>query len=411
MKIRRWIRLAGTTLLALALILVAGAVVVDPMNQRKIRIGSYALQIPKGVTFERTDTGEYRLLLDQKTDRFINMRELATVAGRGLLGEVSGPGMIRKVVGTRWFPRDTRVCLADGPEANRGLETWAVQYYRQTFFDGDGLAYRFRHGVLVVRNRANGGGMVMDVSRMDDPADRVVIDWGPVRARLRTLLRNTEPRPDRPRGAWADAASRLKALWAALLRQPKEPAPPSPLDVRPPRSVPVCLGPYQLQRDQLDDQPVPRDEGWERYGGYQLSLRDGLKARVAYRAEPFRDKDLVGFDNLRPRAGVNWLSDGECVRGLGVPDTFHNKRGAKQRYERFSNGRRHVGVMAVVATTTPGNLIFDVFYPWPVDQEVQWTPLETYLDDLRLAVIVGDFTAPDQGGERDRSLDVWPCAT
>jgi hypothetical protein len=173
----------------------------------------------------------------------------------------------------------------------------------------------------------------------------------------------------------------------------------------------VCLGPYQLQRDQLDDQPVPRDEGWERYGGYQLSLRDGLKTRVAYRAEPFRDKDLVGFDNLRPRAGVNWLSDGECVRGLGVPDTFHNKRGAKQRYERFSNGRRHVGVMAVVATTTPGNLIFDVFYPWPVDQEVQWTPLETYLEDLRLAVIVGDFTAPDQGGERDRRLDFWPCAT
>jgi hypothetical protein len=67
MSIRRRIRLAGTTLLALALIVLAGAVVVDPMNQRKIRIGSYALQIPKGVTFERTDTGEYRLLLDQKT--------------------------------------------------------------------------------------------------------------------------------------------------------------------------------------------------------------------------------------------------------------------------------------------------------------------------------------------------------
>jgi hypothetical protein len=195
-------RLAVATCLAVAPTALASAVVVDPGSQRRIRIGSYSLQVPKGAAFERTDTGEYRLLLDQRTDQIVNKREVATVASRGLLGELSSTGMLWKVVGTGWFPKDTLLCLAGKPSPHRGrLETWVVQYYRQTYYDGSGLAYRYRHGVLVVRNRANGGGLVMDVSRVDDPATGFAIDWEPVRARLRTLLQNTEPHPDQPRSA------------------------------------------------------------------------------------------------------------------------------------------------------------------------------------------------------------------
>jgi hypothetical protein len=390
-------------LLAVALIALVGYVVIDPANQKRIRMGSYTLRIPSGVTFQRTDTGEYQLLLDQDIGKPINSRELARVASRGLLGERSPTSMLRSVVGSGWFPLDTRVCFADLPVNQRGQETWAVQYYRQAYYDRDGLAYTFRHGVLVVRNQANGG-MVMDVSRRDTP-DRDVIDWEPVRAHLRTLLRNTEPRPAPQPGAWADGRRRVKELWGRLLRRPKAPVTPPP-DAPPPRSVPVCLGAYQLQRAKLDQQPVARAEPWARFGGYRLTFPAGAEARVAYRAKPYGGKDLLGFQNLRPAATANWLLEGDCIRGLDAPTPFHNQRGAKQRYERTSGGRRYVGLVAVVATKTPGNLIFDVSYPWPVDQDVRWEPLEAYLDDLRTAVIAGDYTAPDRGGERDHGLDL-----
>jgi hypothetical protein len=409
--VRFWrsLRRTAALLLAMVLTLLVGAFVVDPANSKKIRMRSYTLRTPEGVSFERTDTGEYRLLLDERSSSF-NTRELARVTHRSLLGERSPTGMLRHVVGTGWFPEDTRVCLTDGFPVSRGAETWVVQYYRQAYFDVDGLAYRYRHGVLVVRNRANGDGMVMDVSRMDERGDRVVVDWKPVWAHLRTLLRNTDPSPGRPSGAWADGTRRLKAWWAALLRRPTEPeTTESPLDVPPPPSTPVCVGPYQLKRGELEQQPVPRGAPWDRHGGYTLSLPGGPTARVTYRAKPSRGKQPVGFAVLSPAGEAKWLPENDCVRGLDAPVTFHNKRGAKQRYERLSEGRRYVGIMAVVAMTTPGNLVFDVSYPWPVDQKVNWKPLERYLDDLRLAIIVGDFTAPDQGGERDRGLQLGSC--
>jgi hypothetical protein len=410
--VRFWrsLRRIAALLLAMMLTLLVGAFVVDPANQKKIRIGGYTLKVPEGAGFERMDTGEYRLLLDQKHGNFTSNRELARVASRGLLGERSTTGMLRHVVGTVWFPADTRVCLADEPEGHRGAETWVVQYYRQAYFDVQGLAYRYRHGVLVIRNRTVGGGMVIDVSRMDEPGDRVVVDWEPVRAHLRTLLRNSDPSPDRPSGAWAGGTRRLKAWWAALLRRPREPeTTESPLDVPPPPSTPVCVGPYQLKRGELGQQPVPRGAPWDRHGGYTLSLPGGPTARVTYRAKPSRGKQPVGFAVLSPAGEAKWLPEKDCVRGLDAPVTFHNKRGAKQNYKRLSKGRHYVGIMAVVAMTTPGNLVFDVSYPWPVDQEVNWEPLERYLDDLRLAIIVGDFTAPDQGGERDRGLQLGSC--
>jgi hypothetical protein len=403
-------RLAVATCLAVALAALASVVVVDPGSQRRIRVGSYSLRVPKGTAFERTDTGEYRLLLDQKTDQVVNTREVATVASRGLLGELSSTGMLWKVVGTGWFPKDTRVCLAGKPSPHRGgLETWVVQYYRQTYYDGSGLAYRYRHGVLIVRNRANGGGLVMDVSRMDDPATGFAIDWEPVRARLRTLLQNTEPHSDQPRSAWAKSMRRLHAWKASLLRHSKGAATPSPLDALPPRSVPVCLGPYELDRGTLKDQPFYSREDYERYGGYQLSFPGGYVARVAYRAAPFRGKDLVGFEVLRPAAEFGWFSGDDCVRGLSAPVPFHNQRGARQSYERLSKSQRYVGVMAMVATQTNGSLIFDISAPQSVEEAVDWKRLEDYLQRLRFAVIIGDFTAPDQGGERDHGLDFWPC--
>jgi hypothetical protein len=388
-------RMTIAMLLALLLAVGAGVYVVNPWNQQRVYVGGYTIEIPEDVRFERTNTGEYRLLLKQEDGVFVNKRETARIASRVLLGDLSGTSMIRRAFGTGWFPKDTRVCLYGGPTSSPARETWAVQYYGQTYFNGEGLPYRERHGVLVIRNRPDGGGLVMDVSRMSSsPALTTMIpalttiDWEPVHARLRTLVRSTRPSPHDPR-----------SIWDTL----------SPVDAPPPRSRPLCLGPYPLHFEELDDErPYFRDEySGSKISSYWLRPSPDLEARVAFRVKPFRE-DPAGFGVVRS----DWLANDECARGLGPRDVLHNQKGVMQSYERFSlsHGQRYVGIMAVIRTKASGTLIFDVFDPRPTAQDVERERrrLEEYLKKLKKAVIVGEYTVSAKG-ERNHSITIGSC--
>jgi hypothetical protein len=409
-------RIAAVTLITLVLAIGTGVALVNPRHQRWIYVGGYALRVPKGFTFDRTDTGKYRLLLDSRHDLTLNKREMATIAGRGLLGDLSAGSMVTRVIGTGWFPKDTRVCLAGDPERNYGQETWAVQYYRQTYLNGAGMPYRERHGVLLVRHRRDGGGLVVDVSRMQVSPAITEIDWEPVRAHLGRLLENIHPTVNSPRdfwsrvterGIWAEAEEFLRGLRARL-PGPKQRADrtPTPLDAAPAPSLPVCVGPYELHSEQLDhERPYRRDlyDGL-RTASYRLRHGDDLEARVAFRAKPFRGHDPVGFDVIRS----GWLGADECARGVGPTELFHNRRGVKQAYERFSNGQRYVGVMAVIRTKASGTLVFDVSDRRPTAQEIDRERLKSYLERLRFAVIVGDYTVRAKG-ELNHGIDIGDC--
>jgi hypothetical protein len=430
-------------LLALLLAVGAGVFVVNPWNQQRIYVGGYTIRVPKDVRFERTNAGEYRLLLEQEDGLFVNRRETARIASRVLLGDLSGTSMVRRVIGTGWFPKDTRVCLSGYPTTWRGRETWAVQYYGQTYFNGEGLPYRERHGVLVIRNRPDGGGLVMDVSRMSSSPALTTIDWEPVRSRLRTLLRSTRPSPAGPRGFWDEPKENLRGVWTTLLNRERVRAKtPSPLDAPAPPSLPLCLGPYPLNFEKPVERPYKRDNydglrissHWLRpnhdlearaafrfeklgerpykrdtYSGSMTSshwLRpsNDLEARVAFRVKPFRVDDPVGFAVVRS----GWLANDECARGFGPRDVLHNRKGVMQSYERFSHGQRYVGIMAVIRTKASGALIFDVFDPRPTVQDQDVERLENYLMKLKDAVIVGEYTVSAKG-ERNQSITIGSC--
>jgi hypothetical protein len=410
-------RMTIAMLLALLLAVGAGVYVVNPWNQQRVYVGGYTIEIPEDVRFERTNTGEYRLLLKQEDGVFVNKRETARIASRVLLGDLSGTSMIRRAFGTGWFPKDTRVCLYGGPTSSPARETWAVQYYGQTYFNGEGLPYRERHGVLVIRNRPDGGGLVMDVSRMSSSPTLITIpalttiDWEPVRARLRTLVRSTRPSPDGSPGLWDKSKENLRGLWTTLLnRERVRTTTPSPVDAPPPPSLPLCLGPYPLHFEELNDErPYFRDEySGSKISSYWLRPSPDLEARVAFRVKRFQVDDPAGFGVVRSR----WLAEDECARGLGPRDVLHNQKGVMQRYERFSlsHGQRYVGIMAVIRTKASGTLIFDVFDPRPTAQDVEpeRPRLEEYLKKLKDAVIVGEYTVPAKG-ERNHSITIGSC--
>ena len=402
-------RLIIAMLLALLLAVGAGVYVVNPWNQQRIYVGGYTIQIPEDVRFERTNTGEYRLLLKQEDGLFVNRRETARIASRALLGDLSSTSMIWRAFGTGWFPKDTRVCRYGDPTPWPGRETWAVQYYGQTYFNGEGLPYRERHGVLVIRNRPDGGGLVMDVSRMSSSPALTTIDWEPVRARLRTLMRSTRPSPDDPRSLWDKSKENLRGVWTPLLNgEHVRTTTPSPVDAPPPPSLPLCLGPYPLHFEKLgDERPYKRDNyDGLRISSYWLRPSYDLEARVAFRVKRFRVDDPAGFGVVHS----GWLANDECARGLGPRDILHNQKGVMQSYERFSPGQRYVGIMAVIKTKASGILIFDVFDPRPAAQDVERERprLEKYLKKLKDAVIVGEYTVSAKG-ERNHSITIGSC--
>jgi hypothetical protein len=372
-----------------------GMALEHPTNQRRIYVGRYTVQIPRGVAFERLNAGEYRLLLDDRVGLHVTRRLQAKVASPGLLHDLGKDDLVTAVAASGWFPPTTRVCLL-GPTATPiGEEIWAKVFYQQTLYGGQsGLPYRVRHGVLLVHSRPDGGALVMDVSGLGE-ADGA--NWSALGKDLRSLIRGTQPALGHPRSARA-------AAWAwvrhAVLRQ--EVTDEAAVQVgnlvdAPPPPVPLCLGPYALSKLDHPTYASRLDNSYDLPG-------DKVSVRVAYRLDPLRSKP-VGFGVVR----TGWLDDGECLRGIDRRTPFYNDKGIQQRYERFDHGRRYVGVLAVIREENLGTIIFDVTHTDAVEHHVEWKPLYKRLNELKYAVFLDDYALRTTNERVHRIETGLPC--
>ena len=371
-----------------------GVVLEHPTNRRIIYVGRYTVQIPRGADFERLDAGEYRLLLDEQVGLHVTRRLQATIASAGILHDLGRDDLVGAVAASGWFPSTTRVCLLGPAATATGEETWAKVFYQQTLYGGrSGLPYRVRHGVLLVRNRPDGGALVIDVSGLGEAEGA---NWPALGERLRDLIRGIQPALGQPRNAQAAAWAwvRRAVLGQEVARAADETA---VLDAPPP-PVPLCLGPYALSGLGQPTYISRLDNSYDLPG-------EEVSARVAYRLDPLRGKH-VGFGVVR----TGWLDDGECARNIDHGTPFYNKKGIQQRYERFDHGRRYVGVLAVIREENSGTIIFDVAYTDPIARApMDWKPLYKRLNELKYAVFVDDF-ARGTSKERAQSIAIGlPC--
>ena len=354
----------------------AGYLVLIPgeTGARNIYVGRWRLHLPRSISFERQDTGEYRLLLDEDNSIHVSKRDQAIVASRGLLQDVPAADLIDRVAGTGWFAPHTRVCLLNQPVTGSRDERWAVQYYQQTLYGLGGLGFRNRHGVLLVRSRRDSGALVFDVSGLGRAAAGPSA-WKSVQDNLRVLLQRTRPPQNDPRSLLDAARERLPGQ-----RNDQRPAAREigALDAPPPAATPLCLGPHQLHFDpKLAPTIEPRKDGVYRLRWHNNSLA----ADIGYRLKPLQGRDAVGFNAVRS----GWLDEDQCARGLGRPAHLFNKLGASQRYVRIAGGLRYVGVMAVVKFKSSDTVILDVYdpRPTPLGGGEDWRALEGQLRMLQ----------------------------
>jgi hypothetical protein len=355
----------------------AGYVVLNPgeTGGLNVYVGRWRLHLPGSMSFERRDTGEYRLLLDQKSNIHVSKRAQAIVASRGLLQDVPAADLVDRVAGTGWFAPQTRVCLLDKPVTGSRGERWAVQYYQQTLYNLGGIAFRNRHGILMVRSRRDSGAVVFDVSDLDRAAGGPGA-WQSVRDSLRLLLQRTHPSQNQ-RGSLLDAARERLTRQRDDQQRPAA-AELGALGAPPPAATPLCLGPRQLHFDGQNSPTIePRKDGV-----YRLRWHDQpFTADVGYRLKPLQGRDAVGFNAVR----TGWLDDDQCARGLGEPAHLFNRLGSWQRYVRIAGGLRYVGVMAVVKFKSSDTVIFDVYdpRPTPLGGGDGWPALQAQLQMLK----------------------------